>query len=90
MNNDTIYVDKRHYDALLRSYSLVKKENQQLRKNWNDMKEKTGKFDDRVLEDIHRFDTLKEENAYLIGAFNSLVAIRYDIEDLEEKLKCIE
>lgn len=83
--SDTCYVDKKHYDALFAAFSSAKAENASLKKALTDLKTKTLQFDDRVLEDIHRFDSLQEENAYLIGSFNTLLAMRYNIEELEEK-----
>lgn len=81
---DTCYVEKKHYDALFSAFSKAKAENANLKKAWTDLKNKTAQFDDRVLEDIHRFDSLAEENAYLIGSFNTMLAVRYDMEELEE------
>ena len=81
---DTCYVDKKRYDALFSAFSKAKAENASLKKAWTDLKTKTAQFDDRVLEDIHRFDSLAEENAYLIGSFNTMLAVRYDMEKLEE------
>ena len=81
----TLYVEKRRYDTLLRAYMCLKRENADLKKAWTDLKNKTAQFDDRVLEDIHRFDSLKEENAYLIGSFNTTMAVRWTIEELEGK-----
>lgn len=83
--DNTCYVEKRHYDALLSAFGRLKVENANLRKAWTDLKTKTARFDDRVLDDIHRFDSLEEENAYLIGSFNTMLAVRYDMEELEEK-----
>lgn len=83
--SNTCYVDKKHYDALLSAFGRLKIESDNIKKAWNDLRIKSAQFDDRVLEDIHRFDSLAEENAYLIGSFNTLMAIRYDMEELEEK-----
>ena len=81
----TCYVEKRHYDALFSAFSKAKAENAALKKAWSEMRDRTAKFDDRVLDSIHRFDTLHEENAYIIGSFNTMLAVRYDMEELEEK-----
>lgn len=81
----TCYVEKKHYDALFSAFSKAKAENANLKKAWTDLRTKTAQFDDRVLDDIHRFDSLAEENAYLIGSFNTMLAVRYDMEELEEK-----
>ena len=81
----TCYVEKSHYDSLFRSYSHLKNMYANLENAWNDLKTKTAQFDDRVLEDIHRFDSLAEENAYLIGSFKTMLAVKYDMEELEEK-----
>jgi predicted transcriptional regulator len=83
--DNTCYVEKRHYDALFAAFSNAKAENANLKKAWSDLKTKTAQFDDRVLDDIHRFNSLAEENAYLIGSFNTMLAIKYDMEELEEK-----
>lgn len=85
MSADTCYVNKKHFYAVLASFEKMKTERDNLKKAWTDLKTKTAQFDDRVLEDIHRFDSLEEENAYLIGSFNTMLAIRYDMEELEEK-----
>lgn len=82
--DNTCYVDKKHYDALLSAFGRLKVENNNLKKAWTDLRTKTAQFDDRVLDDIHRFDSLAEENAYLIGSFNTMLAVRYDMEELEE------
>ena len=84
MSNDC-YVEKCHYDALFSAFSKAKAENASLKKAWTDLRTKTAQFDDRVLEDIHRFDTLSEENAYLIGSFHTMMAFRWSMEELEEK-----
>lgn len=83
--SDQCYVDKKHYDNLFSAFSSTKVENTNFKKAFKELKEKTLQFDDRVLEDIHRFDSLQEENAYLIGSFNTLLAMRFNIEELEEK-----
>lgn len=87
--SDRVYVDKEHYDALLRVFGKVKTENATLRDMLRVILEKTTTYDDRVLEDIHQFTSpdgthqLNEEKAYLIGAFNAMTAIRYNLEEME-------
>lgn len=89
--NDKVYIEKRHYDALLSAFGKLKLENAKLKDIVGTLKEKTQTYDDRVLDDIHQFSgehKLDEERAYLIGAFNAMTAFRYDIEKMEEKVKC--
>ena len=81
--SDTIYVDKKHYDALLKAYGREKTQNIELTKRLDIFRQMINQFNDRVLEDIHRFKTLEEESAYLTGAYNTLLALRYNLEDLE-------
>jgi len=88
--SDQIYVDKRHYDALLTAYGNLKIENRNLQAALDELSSRVLQFDDRVLEDIHQFDlagvhSLDQERAYLIGSFNTLLAMKYNIEELEEK-----
>ena len=85
MKETRLYIEKDRYDMLLRRFMCLKRENQNLKEAWNDLKSKTAQFDDRVLEDIHRFGSLEEENAYIIGSFNTMLAVKYDMEELEEK-----
>lgn len=85
MEETRLYIEKARYDTLLRKFMCLKRENHDLKEAWNDLKTKTAQFDDRVLEDIHRFGSLEEENAYIIGSFNTMLAVKYDMEELEEK-----
>lgn len=85
MKETRLYIEKDRYDTLLRRFMCLKRENQNLKEAWNDLKSKTAQFDDRVLEDVHRFGSLEEENAYIIGSFNTMLAVKYDMEELEEK-----
>lgn len=85
MKETRLYIEKDRYDMLLRRFMCLKRENQNLKEAWNDLKSKTAQFDDRVLEDIHRFGSLEEENAYIVGSFNTMLAVKYDMEELEEK-----
>ena len=83
MAENTLYVEKARYDTLLRQFMCVKRDNQKLQEAWDELKRRTKRMDERVLEDIYQFETLEEEKAYLIGAFNSKKAIQWDMEELE-------
>lgn len=85
MEDSTLYVEKARYDILLRRFMCLKRENHDLKESWKELKFKTHRIDQRVLDDIYQFETLEEEKAYLIGAFNSKKATEWDIEDLEGK-----
>lgn len=82
--SDTCYVEKERYDMLFAAYAKAESQLADLKKAWNDLRSKTAQFDDRVLDDIHRFGSLEEESAYLIGSFNTMLAFKYDMEELEE------
>lgn len=81
--NGPVYVDKKHYDSLLAAFARAKTENNRLKVAWKELDNRLQKFDDRVLEDIHRFDSLKEESAYMIGSFNTMIAMKYTLDELE-------
>ena len=85
MEEQVLYVSKAKYETLLRHFMCLKQQNYEMKEAWNALRSKTVQFDDRVLEDIHRFNSLEEENAYIIGSFNTMLAIKYDMEELEEK-----
>ena len=78
-----LYVGKDRYDTLLRQFMHLKHENNQMREAWTELKRRTKRIDDRVLDDVYQFETLEEEKAYLIGAFNAKKAIEWDMEELE-------
>lgn len=88
MEEQVLYVSKDKYETLLRHFMNLKQENYEMKEAWKELKAKTAQFDDRVLEDIHRFGSLEEENAYIIGSFNTMLAVKYDMEELEEKVQC--
>ena len=79
------YISKSRYDTLLRQFMCLKRENHDLKEAWKELKKRTKHMDERVIDDICQFDTLEEEKAYLIGAFNSRKATEWDMEELEEK-----
>lgn len=81
----TCYVEKKYYDTLFSAFAKAKAENLKLKKAWDELKTKTAQFDDSVLDDIHRFNSLAEENAYIVGSFNTMMAVRHDMEELEGK-----
>lgn len=85
MEEQVLYVSKARYDTLLRKFMCLKRENYEMKEAWKELQSKTARFDDRVLEDIHRFGSLEEENAYIIGSFSTMLAVKYDMEELEEK-----
>ena len=80
-----LYVLKSKYDALLKAYMNAKDENERRKEAWRELSNIASKFDDTVLDDIHRFKSLEEENAYLIGSFKTLMAMKSKIETLEGK-----
>lgn len=84
MSNDPVYVDKRHYDALLRKFLCNKRELAELNASWTILKTKLKSIDDRVLDDIHKYD-LQQASAYIDGVINTLIALGWDIEKMEEK-----
>ena len=79
-----LYVSKDRYDTLLRQFMRLKHENHEMRKAWTELKRRAKRIDDRVLDDIYQFETLEEEKAYLIGAFNAKKATEWDMEELED------
>lgn len=92
MEEHELYISKARYDTLLRQFMCLKRENHDLKdvaiaykEAWKELKNRTKHMDDRVIDDICQFDTLEEEKAYLIGAFNSRKATEWDMEELEEK-----
>ena len=85
MEETRLYIEKSRYDTLLRKFMCLKRENHDLKEAWKELKKRTKHMDERVIDDIYQFDTLEEEKAYLIGAFNSKKATEWDMEELEEK-----
>ena len=85
MEEQVLYVSKARYDTLLRKFMCLKRENYEMKEAWKELKNRTEHIDERVLDDLHQFDTLNEEIAYIIGAFNSKKASKWDMEELEEK-----
>lgn len=85
MEEQVLYVSKARYDTLLRKFMCLKRENYEMKEAWKELKKRTKHMDERVIDDIYQFDTLEEEKAYLIGAFNSKKATEWDMEELEEK-----
>lgn len=85
MEEQVLYVSKARYDTLLRKFMCLKRENYEMKEAWKELKNRTEHLDDRVLDDLHQFDTLNEEIAYIMGAFNSNKASKWNMEELEEK-----
>lgn len=85
MPQSKLYIDKAKYDLLLRNYMCLKRENHDLKNAMTELKRRSKRIDGRVIDDIFQFETLEEEKAYLIGAFNSKKATEWDIEELEGK-----
>lgn len=85
MEEPVLYVSKAKYDILLRNFMCLKRKNYEMKEAWKELKKRAKHMDERVIDDIYKFDTLEEEKAYLIGAFNSKKAVEWDMEELEEK-----
>ena len=79
-----VYVDKRHYDTLLRAYGCLKRENADLKKSWETLKENTENYGDQLLLKINEFDQPLSEMYEMIGKYNVTLLIRHDIKKLEE------
>ena len=85
MNNDTIYVDKKQYDCLLRKHLTVLRERGELKRDWGLLKDATIDIDDQLLNKTHQFyGSVEEEMAYLTGVKEALSFINDLMKKFEE------
>lgn len=81
--SDPIYVEKSHYDNLFSAYSDAMNENVHLKKAWDELKDRFKRINSSVLLDVYDFETIDEQRAYLIGAFNMLESVELDMNEME-------
>ena len=84
---DKIYVDKAHYDVLLRQHMCLRREHKELSADWEKLWDilKTGGISNFELESsINQFSTLPERASYALGYFNCLSNLRKEFEKMEE------
>ena len=84
--SDPIYVDKRHYDALLKKHMEILGERNELKLDWDQLAEAIGDVDDSICIKMHQYwGSLEEERAYMDGVFDTLLFVQKTMKELEEK-----
>lgn len=84
--SDPIYVDKRHYDALLKKHLEILDERQEMRLDWELLTEAVSDVDPEILNKMHQYwGSLENERAYMDGVFDTLTHIQNTMKELEEK-----
>ena len=84
--SDPIYVEKRHYDALLKKHFEVLDECLDRRVNWDLLTEAVSDVDPDILKKMHQYwGSIENERAYMDGVFDTLTHIQNTMKELEEK-----
>lgn len=84
--SDPIYVDKRHYDALLKKHLEILDERQEMRLDWELLTEAVSDVDPKILNKMHQYwGSIENERAYMDGVFDTLTHIQNTMKELEEK-----
>lgn len=83
--SDQIYVDKRHYDALLKKYLEILDERQEMRVNWDLLTEAVSDVDLDILKKMHQyyFGSIENERAYMNGVFDTLTHVQNTMKEME-------
>ena len=84
--SDPIYVDKRHYDALLKKHMEILGERHELLVDWDQLTEAVSDVDPVILKKMHQYwGSIDNERAYMDGVFDTLTHIQKTMKELEEK-----
>lgn len=82
--SDPIYVDKRHYDALLKKHLEILHERQEMRLDWELLTEAVSDVDPEILNKMHQYwGSLENERAYMDGVFDTLTHIQNTMKEME-------